>query len=83
MLGGLFIGDKAMALITRAQQRANTIRYAVPNLRYRWPSELAAFTDNQIAACFEDFGLSEDYGDNDAKFPEWFEMIGGYPSEGF
>lgn len=60
-------------------RRASTIKYVVPNLRYRWPQELAAYTDNQVAACYEDFALSEEYGDNDAMFPEWLKMISSYP----
>lgn len=63
------------------KQRAGTIKYAVPNLRYRWPKELEPFSDNQVAACYEDFGQSEDFGNNDEKFPLWFDMLEEYPKE--
>lgn len=56
-------------------RRKNTIKYVVPNLRQRWHKELELFTDNAIAAAYEDFSLSDDFGDNDVKFPEWFSLI--------
>lgn len=63
------------------KRRASTIKYTVPNLRYRWPKELEPFTDNQIAACYEDFYFTDDAGNNDEKFPEYFCEISSYPKE--
>lgn len=60
-------------------QRQKTIKYVVPNLRQRWQSELELFTANQIAALYEDFSLSDEYGDNDEKLPSWFPMLPNYP----
>lgn len=57
---------------------AATIRLIVPNLRGRWPDELAKFSDTAIALAYEDFSMSDDHGDNDAKFPDWFETIPTY-----
>jgi hypothetical protein len=55
-------------------QVVNTIR----NLRYRWPEELKPFTDGQIFRAYDDFARTEDFGNNDEKFPEWFGEIGKY-----
>lgn len=64
-------------------RRESTIKYVVPNLRHRWPLELKPYSDKAIAAAYEDFSLSDDFGDNDVKFPEWFSMLNAYQeSEG-
>jgi hypothetical protein len=47
----------------------------VPNLRQRWPKELAPYSDKVIAGVYSDFYMSVDAGNNDAKFPEWFELF--------
>lgn len=57
-------------------RRESTIKNIVPNLRRRWPDELASFSDNQVAACYEDFSLSDDAGNNDERY---FDVIGEYP----
>lgn len=69
-----------MAYLRDSKQRASTIRYVVPNLRYRWPGELKPFTDHQVAGLYEDFSGSDEYGNNDEKFPLWFEMLSEYPA---
>lgn len=56
-------------------QREKTIKYAVPNLRFRWKKELAPYSDNDVAALYESFYLSDDAGNNDEKFPEWIPML--------
>lgn len=58
-----------------------TIRHVVPNLRYRWPKELENYSDRIIALLYEDFYFSEDAGNNDEKFPEWFGMLNQYQTE--
>lgn len=63
------------------KRRASTIKYAVPNLRRRWAEELKPFTDNQVAACYEDFSLSDEFSNNDENFPLWFEVLEEYPKE--
>lgn len=63
-------------IVTATTKRQLTVKYIVPNLRVRWPNELEAFSDNAVAALYEDFAISEDFGDNDEKFPEWFDMLG-------
>lgn len=62
-----------------SKNREISIKYVVPNLRFRWKDELAKFSDNQIAEAYEHFSQSEDYGNNDEKFPMWFDMISSYP----
>lgn len=62
-----------------SKARASTIAYAVPNLRRRWPGELKPYTDHQVAGLYEDFSMSDEFGDNDEKFPLWFEMLPEYP----
>jgi len=54
------------------KRRENTIKYALPNLRDRWP-ELKQWDDNKLAELYENFSQSDEYGDNDARFPEWFK----------
>lgn len=51
------------------------IKYSVPNLRRRWPKELEKYSDRAIALVYDYFYFSEDAGNNDEKFPEWFDMI--------
>lgn len=48
------------------------------NLRFRWKEELKNYTDAQILSRYIDFSFSDDAGNNDEKFPEWFE---GIPNE--
>lgn len=60
-------------------KRRGTIEHIVPNLRHRWPGELKPYTDNQVAGLYEDFSMSDEFGDNDEKFPLWFEMLKEYP----
>jgi hypothetical protein len=48
------------------------------NLRGRWPEALGPYSDQAIVACYNDFSLSVDYGNNDEKFPEWFYSIPDY-----
>lgn len=57
--------------------RENTIKYIVPNLRDRWPAELKPYSDNKIAEVYEGFSLSDEYGDNDKRFPLWFGLLKG------
>lgn len=73
---------RSYKLYSAVERRASTIKYAVPNLRFRWKKELEPYTDNQVAACYEDFALSDEYGNNDELFPNWFIIIQGYPAEG-
>ena len=47
----------------------------VYNLRFRWPTQLAKYSDDAILSRYIDFGFSEDMGNNDEKFPEWFAGI--------
>lgn len=60
------------------KQRLGTIKYIVPNLRHRWPKELNAYSDNAIAAMYEDFSMSDDHGNNDEKLPSWFDTLPSY-----
>ena len=56
-------------------RRQTTIKYIVPNLRQRWSKELEPYTDDAIAALYEDYSLSDEYGNNDEKFPLWFDIL--------
>jgi len=76
------IGDfKDQGLMTNHSKRQNTINLILPNIKYRWPELFEKYTNNQIAAAYEDFNMSADAGNNDAKFPEWFDEIGSYPKD--
>jgi hypothetical protein len=55
----------------------NTVR----NLRFRWGDGLSGYTDECVYALYSDFSESDDYGDNDAKFYEWFDMLPAYSGE--
>lgn len=50
----------------------------VENLRFRWRDALASYSDKAIIACYDDFALSEDWGNNDEKFPDWIPLIKEY-----
>lgn len=43
----------------------------VANLRRRWAAECRMFNDLELAHVYSEFSISDDHGDNDAKFPEW------------
>jgi hypothetical protein len=55
----------------------NTIK----NLRFRWKEELSKYSDKVVAALYEDFSMSEDYGNNDEKFPLWFDLLSEYKKD--
>jgi hypothetical protein len=55
-------------------RREQTIKYVLPNLLSRWP-ELSKYPPDAVAELYEDFSMSDDYGNNDEKFPEWFDML--------
>ena len=48
------------------------------NLRYRWKEELAPYDDCTLYFLYNDFALSEDFGNNDEKFPNWFDLLPAY-----
>ena len=50
----------------------------VSNLRHRWPEALAAWSDSALYRLYDDFSVSDDFGDDDAKLPEWFELLPHY-----
>lgn len=50
--------------------RKNTIKYVLPNLRGRWPA-LKEIEDDQLAQLYEEFSSSDEFGNNDEKFPLW------------
>jgi hypothetical protein len=60
------------------KQEESDIKHIVPNLRGRWPDELRPFSDLALARCYSEFAMSEEHGDNDERFPLWFEMIHTY-----
>lgn len=68
-----------MSYLKDSKRRASTITNIVPNLRARWPGELAPYSNHQVAGLYEDFSMSDEFGDNDEKFPLWFEMLTEYP----
>lgn len=57
--------------------RETTLKYVLHNLRYRWVKELERYSDEQVASAYEEFSMSEDYGNNDEKFLEWIEKTEG------
>lgn len=44
------------------------------NLRYRWPRELANISDARLVNEYDQFALSELWGDNDERFLAWLEQ---------
>jgi len=63
------------AIVECLSERNRTIKYAVPNLRHRWSKELEPYSDNAVAELYETFSMSDEFGDNDEKFPLWFDML--------
>ena len=53
---------------------AELIRYSVAGLKQRWP-QIGNYSDRAVAITFNEFYFSEDAGNNDEKFPEWFDFI--------
>lgn len=45
----------------------------VCNLRFRWPQELASFSDVALVNAYDDFAFSEEFGDNDERFLAWLK----------
>lgn len=43
----------------------------VYNLRFRWPKELASIADNKLIELYDDFAISELYGNNDEHFLQY------------
>lgn len=48
-------------------------QYVVQKIRQRWPKLCIPFMDKQLAELYDNFSMSEDYGNNDEKFPQWLE----------
>lgn len=63
-----------MAMLTK-EQRAFRDAALVRNLRLRWRAELEPFSDEALVAAYEAFAISDDYGDNDERFPLWFDLV--------
>ncbi len=55
-----------------------TDKAIVTNLRFRWKAELAGFGDAHLASEYNDFALSDMYGDNDARFLEYLATVCHY-----
>lgn len=45
----------------------------VRNLRLRWTQELSCYLDGELIRMYDDFAISEDYGNNDEKFLEFIK----------
>lgn len=43
----------------------------VYNLRFRWPVELDGFSDAELVNHYDEFALSDWFGNNDERFLEW------------
>lgn len=41
------------------------------NLRFRWSEELKEISDESLLDSYDEFALSEEFGDNDARFLEF------------
>lgn len=50
---------------------SSTDRNIIDNLRFRWP-ELRDVSARELLRVYRDFSISEDFGNNDEKFPSWF-----------
>lgn len=50
----------------------------VANLRFRWRKVLERFNDAQLLAIYDDFALSEQFGQNDKYFIEFVQQC--YPT---
>lgn len=40
----------------------------VYNLRFKWAKELEGVSDQVLVNAYDEFAMSEDFGDNDSKF---------------
>lgn len=58
---------------TRRNPESTRNKQLVSNLRGRWPKECKRYTNAELVSMYDSFAISEDYGDNDAKFPEWLK----------
>lgn len=47
----------------------------ISNLRFRWKKELEPYSDFAVIEVYEEFSMSVDFGNNDEKFPEWFQYL--------
>lgn len=45
------------------------------NLRFRWKEELKQFSDATLINEYDNFALSDMWGDNDARFLEWMSAV--------
>lgn len=55
-------------------RRLSTIINILPNLYRRWP-DLTRFPADAVAELYENFSLSDEFGNNDERFPEWFDQL--------
>ena len=60
-------GAKQMAIKPWEEQ-------VVRNLRAHFSERTSKFTDEELLAVYREFQLSEDFGNNDAKFGEWLDF---------
>ena len=42
----------------------------VYNLRFRW-TQVSVYTDEELVKIYDDFALSDQFGNNDENFPKW------------
>ena len=45
----------------------------IRNLRYRWPKELSEISDAELVNEYDDFALSDQWGNNDENFLAWID----------
>ena len=41
------------------------------NLRFRWKKELEEVSDQKLVNAYDEFAMSDMFGDNDERFLEW------------
>jgi len=57
------------------------VKGVVYNVRHRWPDDTKQYSDLAIACMYDDFSFSDDFGNNDEKFPSWFAKLPEYEQE--
>ncbi len=63
-------GNRRTVAGTRSSRIADNA--LLDNLRFRWP-QLSDLSDQRLVNEYDEFAVSDMFGDNDARFLEWLE----------
>lgn len=62
-------------MLTREQRKIRNAAL-LHNLRFRWKTELEDYSDDELVALYDDFAISDWYGNNDEKFLSYVTECG-------